>query len=256
MSLLIPIERQDSIVSLIKERGVVKVSELSKLFAVSVLTIRRDLAFLEEKGVLERSHGGAVLRRKMSLEPLYSHKTESGINEKKRIAKTVLTLINEHETLFINSGSTTGEIIRLLDGIDVRIITNNIEAVVSLKNSKPEVILIGGQYRTRSMSTVGQSGLNQIDCINADKAIIGSDGFSFISGLTTPNQAQADITKKMIEKTMGSVIAVSDNSKIGVISNFKTADLSDIDILVTDKDSEDLIDKEKISLSNVKLILV
>ena len=147
-------------------------------------------------------------------------------------------------------------LIRLLDGIDVRIITNNIEAVVSLKNSKPEVILIGGQYRTRSMSTVGQSGLNQIDCINADKAIIGSDGFSFISGLTTPNQAQADITKKMIDKTMGSVIAVSDNSKIGVVSNFKTADLSDIDILVTDKDSEDLIDKEKISFSNVKLILV
>lgn len=256
MSSLIPAERQKKIINLVQQQGVVRVAELSELFSVSVLTVRRDLALLEEQGVLERSHGGAVLRRRMASEPLYHQKVEMGADAKRKIGIEAASLVNDDETVFINSGSTTKEVILALQGRRVKVVTNNIEAVSALSGDLPEILLIGGQYRSRSMSTVGQSGFQQLKSIYADKAILGVDGFSIRFGLTTPVQAQADITREMIEQTMGKVIIVADHSKIGVVSNHKTAQLDQISILVSNREAEEMIDQDKLDQDEVSLLLV
>lgn len=256
MAALIPVERQRQITSLIQKEKVVRVTDLSELFGVSVLTIRRDLDLLEERGVLERSHGGAVLRRRMASEPLYRQKAESGAEEKRRIAAAAAATVKENETVFINSGSTTREVIRALEGRRVRVVTNNLDAVTLLQEELPEVILIGGTYRSRSMSTVGDNGIAQISTIFADRAIIGVDGFSLRHGITSPVEAQAAVTKAMMAQTQGEVIAVADHSKIGVVSNFLTTPLEAVSLLITDSQAESLIDPEVLAVAGTELKLV
>ncbi len=256
MTTLIPVERHEKIVTLLNQNGVVRVNELSNLLHVSQLTVRRDLALLEENGVLERTHGGAVLRRKMIVEPAYGQKSESEIEEKRAIAMAVAAQIKDHETLFINSGSTTREVIRALNHRPVRIITNNIDGATLLLEESVDLIVLGGIYRSRSMSTVGEAGINQLKKIRADHAIIGADGFSLKYGITSPVESQAEITRHMLAQTMGEVIVVADHTKIEVVSTFKIAELNEISQLITDKAAEERIDGDKLKKTGIHLQLV
>jgi len=252
---LIPADRQKQITQLIKQRGVVKVNELSELFNVSVLTIRRDLDVLEEQGVLERSHGGAVLRQSMPVEPLFAQKEQRYRMQKQAIAQAAAQLIEDGDMVLINSGSTTLEIIRALADKRITIITNNIGAAQVADQQEMELILLGGSYRPQSRSVAGNLGLLALDQVYANKAIIGVDGFSIKYGLTTPIMQEADITRAMIEKTIGDVIVAADSTKIGVVSNFRTVPVDRIDVLITDEGGRDFFSDGELQKSGIQLIL-
>ncbi|MCK5311220.1 MAG: DeoR/GlpR transcriptional regulator [Desulfobacteraceae bacterium] len=231
---LIPIDRQSRIQKLIEDKGILKVAELSKMFGVTELTIRRDFDVLERRGVLERTHGGAILRRRVKGEPLYVEKNQKHRSQKEKIGIAVSRLIEPGDTLLINTGSTNTQVLRHLSGKNLRIITSNANALIEIENPEIEVILTGGLFRRQSNSLIGDFTHATLKNVCGSKTIIGVDGVSIKFGLTTPIQEEAAVARKMINQTLGPVIVVADSSKIGVVSNFVTAPIDKIDILVTD----------------------
>ncbi|MDD4258632.1 MAG: DeoR/GlpR family DNA-binding transcription regulator [Sphaerochaetaceae bacterium] len=253
---LIPADRQRQILDLIHSGKVVQVQELSERFNVSVLTIRRDLDHLATEGLVERTHGGATLRRTMSVEPAYTEKALEFPGEKRLIGTATATLIAPGDTIFINSGSTTLEVIRALWKHEITIVTNNIDAAwIANEDAAFKLILVGGAYRTRSHSVSGSLSECLIGNIYANKAIIGVDGFSLQAGLTTPVVEEADTTRFMIERTVGKVIVVAAGNKIGVVSNFRTVGVEEIDTLVTDSTGGNMLSSEELAALGIELIV-
>lgn len=235
---MLPADRQRFIQDLAMKKGSVSVNELAADLDVSELTIRRDLDLLCSKGILERSHGGATLRRNLNIEPDYLQKAAEFSKEKKAIGKIAASLIDDNDTIFVNSGSTTLEVIKQLIDLNknVTLVTNNIDAMWLYKrDSNVKLVLVGGHYRAKSHSVSGNLSSFLIKQVYANKSIIGIDGFSPIAGLTTPVLEEADTTRMMIEQTVGAVIVVGTGNKIGVVSNFKTTPVDRINILVTDE---------------------
>lgn len=234
----IPAGRQQYILSLIQTQGTVNVGELAEELSVSELTIRRDLDQLATKGLVERTHGGATARRNLPVEPDYIQKAAEYPREKEAIGRIVASMVDEGDTLYINSGSTTFEVIRSIVALSkkITIVTNNMDAIWLCKDSEHiRLILAGGVYRARSHSVSGSLSTLLLNHIYANKAIIGVDGFSASVGLTTPILEEAETTREMIEHTVGKVIVVAAGNKIGVVSNFKTISLDLVDVLVTDE---------------------
>lgn len=249
----IPADRQKKILALLSQKGVVTVAELTRMFGVSELTIRRDLDALHRKGVLERTHGGAISNQRMSAEPPYSQKGSIHRAEKKSIGAAAAALVEEGDTLLVNSGSTTLEVIRHLRGKKVRVITSNAGAIPEAVGSEMEVILLGGLYRSQSNSMVGALARHSLQQVYGGKAFIGTDGINLKYGLTTPILDEAEIAREMIRRTPGPVIVVADHSKLRVVSNFVTAPLEEVDILITDEkiDTELKLGFEKMGIQVV-----
>ncbi len=232
----IPAERRELIYKLLSERGLVTIAELKGLLKVSEITIRRDLDILEGRGFLERTHGGAISTRRMKTEPLYAQKDQSEREGKVAIGRAAAALVQEGDTVLINSGSTSLQVIRHVQTPRVRIVTSNVGAVLDAGRSEVEIILVGGVYRPQSNSLVGGFAELTLQQVYGSKAIIGVDGISFKYGLTTPTHQEAEIAAAMIQRTRGQVIVVADHTKIGVVSNFITAQIDAVDVLVTDVD--------------------
>jgi DeoR family fructose operon transcriptional repressor len=235
----IPAERQNRIHRLAEERGIIGVAELSALLEVSEITIRRDLALLEHRGVLERARGGAICTHRSRVETLFSQKGLASRSEKEAIGQAAAALIEEGDTVLVNGGSTTLEVIRRLAPRKVRVITNNVAAALEGQNLGVDLTFLGGEYRIQSNSVVGNFAAMALHQVYGSKTIIGIDGVSVRDGLTSFVAEEADVTRLMIERTRGTVIVVADHTKLAVVSNFVAASLEAVDILVTDDGSRE-----------------
>jgi len=231
---LIPAERRNRILELLRAQGSVRVSTLGELLGVTEVTIRRDLERLERQGLLERTHGGAIHTQRMRLEPLYTEKHLRHQEEKRAIGAVAASLVEDGDTLLINSGSTTLQIFRHLAGKDVRIITSNMGVTLETMGLGLDIMLTGGTYREQSNSLVGPIAILTLQQVYGSKCFIGVDGISPKCGLTTPILREAEVARTMIERTRGEVIIVADHSKFGVVSNYLTASLDKVDRIVTD----------------------
>jgi len=252
---IIPADRQDRILKMIRSRGVVKIDELSKIFDVSVLTIRRDLFVLEKKGLVERTHGGALLSQNLNVEAFYSEKDRKNVFEKEAIAREVVKYIDENTTVFINSGSTSRQILRQMSEHNGLIITNNVTALIEAQNKDYcNLVLTGGEFRFKSNSLIGRLAKLSLEQVYASTCILGVDGVSYKYGFTTNISEEVEMNRCMIEKTRGSVIVVADHDKIGVVANFLTADLKEVDMLITD---DGMNEEYRIEIENlgVKVII-
>lgn len=233
--MLIPAERRNAIYEILRSQGIVRVSALSARLNVSEITIRRDLELMEADGLLERTHGGAVFNQHIHLEPRYSEKHRTHQVEKRCIGAAASSLIEDSDTLFINSGSTTLQIFRYMsERQNLKIITSNMGAFLEIQPPDLDLIMIGGLYRPQSNSLVGELAMLCLQQVYAGKCFIGVDGISLKYGVTTPNVQEAAIARMMIERTRGLVVVVADHSKFGVVADFVTAPLEKVHVLVTD----------------------
>ncbi len=164
----------------------------------------------------------------------FSEKGITHTNEKQKIAEKAASLIGDDEIIYINSGSTVLYFIQALKNKHIKIITNNAGAIGCKKNKDVELVLLGGEYREQSQSFVGIITIENIQKINSSHTILGINGLSIDRGLTTSVLQECSVNQAMINNTNGKVIVLADHSKIGRISNFVTASLDMIDILVTD----------------------
>jgi DeoR/GlpR family transcriptional regulator of sugar metabolism len=236
---LIPAQRRKLIAEYLQIHQVVRLSTLSDLLRASQATVRRDLEWLETQGLLERTHGGAILSQRMPQEPGYSHSALAHPAEKRWIGKAAAALVEEGDMVFLNSGTTTTEVMRSLrarpDLSHITVITSNVTATNEVRDAPFDILLLGGTFRPRSNSTAGRFAIEMLEKVYANKAFIGVDGISLKFHCTTPASAEAETASTMIERTRGLVAVVADHSKWGVVSNFELAKIDQIQALVVDE---------------------
>ena len=228
--------RHQRILETLKTAESVRVDDLSRLLDVSSVTIRRDLDALDRKGLLMRTHGGArKLESPIASEPERSFFEKGIVNtgEKQRIANLAAGLIEENEIVFLNSGTTALFFLEALRK-HIRVVTNNAASIVCRRDASVGLLVLGGEYRKQSRSFVGDFALNAIRGVHSTTTVLGTNGLSLEKGLTTSVLPECGVNQSMIENTRGKVMVLADFSKIEHISNFVSAPLNDIDILVTD----------------------
>jgi DeoR family transcriptional regulator, aga operon transcriptional repressor len=233
---LLVAERRHRIVELLREHGKVTVEALAARFATSAVTIRTDLATLEADGALERTHGGALLRREDDDQPITVKQTLHHA-EKVRIAKVAAGLIQDGETIILDSGTTTAEIakqIRKLEVHSINVITNALN-IASLLADVPAVRLImpGGILRPESKSLSGHIAEAALANLQADRLFLGADGLDPERGVMTPHLPEAQLNAKMIEISR-QVIAVADSSKLMRRNISLIARVEQLHMLITD----------------------
>lgn len=249
-------ERREKILELIENKGKIFVNELIECFkGISPASIRRDLRILESQGVIERSYGYVQLTKRDFLIPSLERKMKINVEEKKRIAKAILELIEEGDTLFLDTGSTLVYIAKELKALKgIMVITNSIPVIKELEKSPYiKIIGIGGVYQFNEQCFVGSIAEEYVSRYKADKAIIGADGFSFEEGVTSHDPENAGVTRLVVENAE-TVIVAADYTKIGVRGVVPIAPIEKIDIVVTNKELE----PEKVSIlenNGIKVIL-
>jgi DeoR family fructose operon transcriptional repressor len=232
---LIPAQRRERIQEYLALHKIVRMDELYQLLDASEATVRRDLEWLEQEGILERTHGGAILSQRMTFEPEYLQRATTNPEEKRQIGELTASLVEEGDIVFINSGTTTAQVIRhIREDAGITVFTNNLIAVLDARETSFDCYLIGGEFQPQSNSVAGRFAIDNLRQVYANKAIIGVDGISLIHGCTVPSNAEAEVIKLMIERTKGEIFVVADHTKWGVVSNFQIASIDEIDKLITD----------------------
>ncbi len=228
-------ERLEKIIALLEKEDRLVTKNLPEILNTTSVTIRKDIAILEQRGLLKRTHGGAIKPRKLFHGLALNEKEKLNLEEKIRIAKKAAKLISEGDTIILDSGSTTSFVakeIKHMKGITV--ITNAINIVSILLNSDIDVILIGGLLLKDTTTLVGPLADNELRKISADKLFIGVDGIDFEVGLTTPNILEANTSRVMMEMS-GEIILVVDASKFGRRSLGVISKVSEINSIITTK---------------------
>ncbi len=232
---LIPAQRRERIQEYLAIHQIVRTADLCDLLETSEATVRRDLEWLEIKGFLERTHGGATLNQRMILEQGYQQRAQAHPEEKRRIGELAASLIEDGDIVFINSGTTSTQVLQhIRRDSRITVFTNNVSAVMDLGDPGFHYYMTGGEFQSRSNSLSGRFALDNLGLVYANKTILGVDGISLKHGCTVPTNAEAEVVCRMIERTKGQVIVVADHSKWGVVSNFQIAKIDEVDKLITD----------------------
>jgi len=231
---MIPAERRARIVEALEAQHVVKVATLSEALGVSEITIRRDLKVLGREGLLARTYGGAVLRKRLT-EDQNLEGAELQVEEKARIAKAAAAMIEPRDTVFLGSGTTVAQVLRYVDpGLEARVVTHSLAAAAESQGLNLEVVFLGGLYRPQLNAVEGTWPLDMIGQFHADKAFLGADGLDTKAGLTTPSLAVAAIELAMIRRTRGEVVVLADNNKIGIVCQVVICPMDQIDVVLVD----------------------
>lgn len=250
------VERRVLILEKLASNGQVDVNSLSKELGVSEVTIRNDLAKLEKKNMLIRARGGAIKLDRVGIDFTISDKNKQNYEQKKKIGLTAAGLIEDGDTIILDSGTTTMEVAKNLSKVsDLKVITNALNVASHLADNKDVNVLVpGGFLRKNSMSLVGATAEESFRNYFCDKLFIAVDGFSTIHGLSTPNVEEAHLNRVMINISK-KVIVVTDSSKFLKRSFAFIAPISEVDIVISDSGIPDE-DRKNLESAGIEVIIV
>jgi DeoR family transcriptional regulator, aga operon transcriptional repressor len=182
-------QRRLQISELVRQHGSVQVTSLAKRFGVSMQTVRKDLRFLTERGVMARAYGGAIDSKVVggpAAEAPYETKRTSHLEEKRRIGHQAASLVKAGDTIVIDSGTTGIQLAEALPNIEVTVVTNDFGVLSSLApKSNINIVMLGGELRRKSMSFYGGLTVEALNALHVDKLFLGVDGFDLERGITT-----------------------------------------------------------------------
>ena len=228
-------ERKAKILELLNKNRKLLVPELCEYFKVSPATIRNDLRELGEGGMLKRTHGGALLNDKARYEPDSSQKQVSYPSQKKLIARMAASLIDDGDTIALDTGTTTMELAKLLVGKKgITVVTNDLQIASMLETAGDvSVILTGGILKKKFHCLIGPLAISSLNGLHVDKVFMGTNGITAEHGCSTPDLEQAEI-KSCMAGIASEIIVIADSSKFGrkSFAGFLSADR--IDKIVTD----------------------
>lgn len=231
--------RRKRILELLAQDGQVKVTQLSELFHTSPVTIRSDLASLEKDGYLRRVTGGAVQTVRNFFTMDAQQRKHYNLEAKTEIARAAAELIQDGDTLMINSGTTTlYTAMELKKRNSLNIVTNSMAVAVELAGCPTfRVILLGGEVNAQYSFSYGNTALEQLGQYKADKAILSIDGIHTQAGITTYHAEESAICRMMMERSHKTIIT-ADFSKFGFEGFSKITNLQNADYYVTNKDAD------------------
>ena len=229
-------QRRQEILNLIREDGHAKVQKLAQIFNVSEVTIRQDLETLEKMGFVQREYGGAFLKDVGNFATTGTLINENlMVEEKKEIARKAAALIQEGETIILDSGSTTTEVAKLMTGFaNLTVITNALNIAYILGgNPGINLIVSGGEFKAPTLSLTGDMAAATFKGIHVNKCFLATAGISPDLQLTYPSLSDLVVKSAMI-RASDKVYLVADSSKIGITSFASLGRLSLIDTIITD----------------------
>lgn len=248
-------ERQSCILQMLMKDQKLLVDDLSKTFAVSSATIRNDLNLLSRRGLLKRTHGGAVPVSKVNFELTTSEKAARYLSEKQRIAQAASKLVDDGDTIALDTGSTTALLAEALKVSNLTVVTNDINIALYLeKNEGYRVVLLGGLLRSNYHCTLGPTTTGEMKMYHVDKAFIATNSISIQYGLSTPDIYHAEIKKSMIEAA-NEVILLATSNKFDCKSFVNFAKVETLTHIVTDDAIRDE-DVRALQAMNIKTTIV
>lgn len=228
------LERHGIILELLREFGKVDVADLSSKLKVSAVTIRKDLDLLEEKKLLYRTHGGAILADPYIATRKVSEKEKLRPEVKRRIGLKAVELLSPQDALIIASGTTVQAFARCIENMKLTVITSAMNVAMELLD-KPdiEIIQLGGIIRHSSASAVSEYAIRMLDNFCCSKLFLGVDGIDPEYGLSTTHIQEACLNQAMIAAATKTIV-LADSSKFGRRGFSKICNMSDIDWVITD----------------------
>ncbi|WP_077611264.1 DeoR/GlpR family DNA-binding transcription regulator [Clostridium sp. Marseille-P2415] len=218
--------RRNRILEMMQENPRVRVDELAEILGVSLITVRRDLQYLEDRKLLVRTHGGAIAAGNPADEvQMY----------RRLIARYAARFVSENDTLFINTSRNALKLIEHISCNNVTVITNNGKAITCEHSQGVNVVLTGGELRHPKDAMVGDFALRNLQPIYAKKAFIGCSGISAENGMTTEIFNEVSINEMMIDHATQDVYVLADHTKIGKNSSFVSCPIEKIKYLITDE---------------------
>ncbi|KHK98266.1 D-beta-D-heptose 1-phosphate adenosyltransferase [Microbacterium mangrovi] len=233
-------ERQQRILEHAQGEGRVEVATLADRFDVTTETVRRDLAVLEQQGLVRRVHGGALPTDRPVPELSLSSRIGRQADAKLRIATRALAELPEDGTVLLDSGSTTLALAELIP-TDARltVVTNNATIAAALAGRENlTLLLIGGRVRTVTAAAVGPWATAALAGLTVDVAFLGTNGFDAAHGLTTPDQDEAAVKRAMLDAARTRVL-LADSSKLGAVHLQRFARTDELHTVITDTDADD-----------------
>ena len=218
--------RRKRILDMMQTNPQVRVDELAQELGVSLITIRRDLQFLEDQKLLRRVYGGAVASLDAAAEiQIY----------RKLIARYAATLVSANDSLFVNTSRNVLNMLEYIQCSNVTVITNNGKAISCNYPPNVTVVLTGGELRHPKDAMVGDFALRNLNPIYANKAFMGCSGISAENGMTTELFHEVSVNETMIDHATQGVYLLADHTKIGKNSSFISGPIEKIKVLITDE---------------------
>jgi DeoR/GlpR family transcriptional regulator of sugar metabolism len=254
--MLLKVERQQLILGKLKNDRQVTVTELSRLFDVSEITIRRDLQELEAEGVLQRAHGGAVLATPAPPEPPIIQRLNQTQAWKAQIGRAAAALIHDGESIFLSSGSTVTYVARnLLARQNLTVVTNALNIAIELAAAEEvNVVVAGGMLRAAELSVIGHITALALREVRVDKVIMGMQAIDLEAGMSHDYLPEVT-TGRMIMEMAPELIVVADHTKFGKRAAAYIAPVERITTLVTDVQTDAAI-LSQLKQRGVRVIVV
>jgi DeoR/GlpR family transcriptional regulator of sugar metabolism len=229
-------QRQALILEHLDRAGGVRVSDLVRLLGVSDMTVRRDLDVLQQRGLLDKVHGGATLRRDGSTdEPGFQAKSVRELAEKDAIGRRAVELVEPGQAVAVTAGTTTYSLAQHLAQVPgITVVTNSVPvANVFFESGQGQTVVLTGGLRTVSDALVGPVAVQALSGLHVDLLFMGVHGMDGDAGFTTPNLMEADTNRAMVA-TAGRLVEVADHTKWGTVGLSRIARLQDASVVVTD----------------------
>jgi len=229
--------RLDKIVQYLRENKVATIKELAELFNVTTMTIRRDFKELSEDNVVKLIPGGAIFNQQEENDVYFFSREETrNKEEKSRIGEAAATLVQPNDTIVIDTGSTTEYVARYIPrNTRLTVICYSLNIInIACRNKDWNVIVPGGYFHENSLMFESEKGIELIRSMRAGKCFIAASGISNKLGVTCTNIYEIE-TKKAVIKSSDTRILVADSTKFNKVKIAHFAELSDFDIIITDK---------------------
>ncbi|MFP4311635.1 MAG: DeoR/GlpR family DNA-binding transcription regulator [Nitriliruptoraceae bacterium] len=235
--------RRDRMLTLLREKDFLRVSELAERFDVSEVTIRGDLDALHDRGQLRRVRGGAVARAVPPIERRFEEAEIAAAAQKRAIARLAAASVQPGDTIVLDVGTTTTALAQALAARteleDVTIFTSSLTIALALEAAEPRltVVVTGGTLRKKQHSLVEPLAGLVLDTINAATAFIGCNGIDVERGVTNVNLPETEI-KRLILRASQRRVVCADSTKLGQVALAHVCDLDDVDTLITDEKAD------------------
>lgn len=230
-------QRHEKIVVLVRAANEISVDELAEKLDVSKETIRRDLTFLDQQGLIKKFHGGArsELTPFKGVEGSFASRMTENVEAKRTLCRLAARLFKSGDTLFVDTGSTTAMFAEAIADLSRLIIITNSNTVAKIVSSNPhhEVFVLGGNYNRDNDENVGMLAIEQIKKFHARYAVLtaGAVSNNIVSDF---DLQEAEIARAMIKQSEQTII-LADHSKFSKQGTFTVATMRDVDYLVTDR---------------------
>ena len=233
---MLTLERQEEILDILNKTNSATVEELAARLFVSGATIRRDLRQMESQGLIKRSHGGAIPFRSTTEESAFALREQENIVAKKTIANLAVKLVKNGDSIFLDSSSTTGLTIPLLNSFQYLSVTTIglRNALLLSQTNNIKIYIAGGQVQNHSNSIIGSDTIDYISRIHADISLISCSGLDLANGITEASIEQAKI-KQQMRKNSNKLAILCDSTKFNKVFLCKDFNFDEIDYLITEK---------------------